>query len=91
MKLQWNSKAKSDLIRLHDFIAPQSRRAAGRVMDLLSEAPERSLVHPRLGERLEKFDPHEVRRLIIQDYELRYEILDETILILRIWHTREDR
>jgi hypothetical protein len=29
--------------------------------------------------------------LIVGQYELRYEIVDDMIYILRLWHTREDR
>jgi len=32
-----------------------------------------------------------VRRIIVGNHEMRYEIQDEIIYILRIWHTREDR
>jgi len=36
-------------------------------------------------------EPREVRRIIVGDYELRYEIADATIFILRLWHSRENR
>jgi hypothetical protein len=29
--------------------------------------------------------------LVVGQYELRYEIAEDTIFILRLWHTREDR
>jgi hypothetical protein len=32
-----------------------------------------------------------VRRLFVDDYELRYEILGDLIIVVRLWHTREDR
>jgi hypothetical protein len=47
--------------------------------------------HPRLGVRLPEFSPREVRRLFVDDYELRYEIRGNTIFIINLWHTREDR
>ena len=37
------------------------------------------------------FAPLEIRRLIIGNYELRYELLFDVVRILRIYHTREDR
>lgn len=46
---------------------------------------------PRLGERLNEFEPEEVRRLVIGQYEMRYLLTDTHIVILRIWHTREER
>jgi hypothetical protein len=32
-----------------------------------------------------------VRRIIVGNYEVRYEIVADTIYLLRIWHTREAR
>jgi hypothetical protein len=44
-----------------------------------------------MGERLEEFEPREVRRLLVGHYEMRYELQESNIYILRIWHTRENR
>lgn len=90
MQVKWSAKAVSDLDRLFDFLAPKNRRAAARVVQSLVAAPARLVDHPRLGERLEEFEPREVRRILIGRYEMRYEIQD-VIYVLRVWHTREDR
>ena len=60
-------------------------------MQSLVAAPGRLLEHPRVGEKLEEFEPREVRRIIVGKYEMRYQIQDSTINVLRLWHTREDR
>ena len=91
MELKWTRKALSDLVRLHEFLAPVDRRAAAVVVRSLGTAPDRLLEYPRLGEQLEEFVPHEVRRILVGSYEMRYEIRDSTTFILRIWHTREER
>jgi hypothetical protein len=44
-----------------------------------------------MGEQLFQFEPREVRRILVGQYELRYEIVDETLHVLRLWHTHEDR
>jgi plasmid stabilization system protein ParE len=44
-----------------------------------------------MGERLEEFEPREVRRFFVGKYEMRYEVLEKTILVLRVWHAREHR
>jgi len=89
--LKWTGKALSDLARLYDFLAPANQRAAARVVRSLTEAPARLLEHPRLGEKLEEFAPREVRRILVGRYEIRYEIAVDTVYVLRLWHTREDR
>ncbi len=91
MQLKWTSKALSDLVRLFEFLAPVNKSAAARTIQLLSTAPQRLLQQSRIGEKLEEFEPHEVRRLIVENYEIRYEIHKSVIYILRIWHTRENR
>jgi plasmid stabilization system protein ParE len=91
MKIRWSAKALSHLIRLYDFLAPVNRAAAIRTMRLLTAAPTRLAVHPRLGEKLEDFEPREVRLIFVGNYEIRYEVRDTFIFIIRIWHTREHR
>ena len=91
MKLKWTSKALSDLARLHEFLAPVNPRAAARAIQALAAAPVGLLENPRIGEQLFEFEPREVRRIIVGHYELRYEIKESTIYVLRLWHTREDR
>jgi plasmid stabilization system protein ParE len=91
MQLKWTSKALSDLARLHDFLAAVNKPAAARAAQTLTLAPSRLLEHPRIGERLEEFDPRGVRRILVGRCELRYEMDRVTTYVLRIWHTREER
>ena len=91
MDLKWTSKALSDLARLHEFLAPVNKPAAARIVRSLTAAPTGLLVNPRIGEKLEEFEPREVRRILVGHYEMRYEIQESTIYVLRLWHTREDR
>ncbi len=91
MELKWTSKGLSDLVRLHEFLSPVNKQAAAATVRSLTAAPAKLLAQPRLGERLEEFNPREVRRILVGHYEMRYEIQDLTIYVLRLWHTREDR
>lgn len=91
MVLKWTGKAVSDLAQLYEFLAPVNREAAARTVQALTGAPTSLLANPRIGEKLEEFDPREVRRILVGHYEMRYEIQESTIYVLRLWHTREDR
>jgi len=91
MKIRWTGKAHSDLARLSEFLAAVNTEAAARTTSRLARAPERLIEMPRVGERLEEFAPREVRRLVVGAYEIHYEVVDQEILIVRIWHTRESR
>lgn len=91
MELKWISKAVSDLARLFDFLATVNRGAAARTVQALTAAPAGLLANPRIGEKLEEFEPHEVRWILVGHYEMRYEIQGSFIYALRLWHPREDR
>jgi len=91
MELKWTSKALSDLARLYDFLAPVNQPAAAHTVQALATAPASLRVNPRIGEKLDEFDPREVRRILVGKYEIRYEIQESTIYVLRLWHTRENR
>jgi len=91
LRIKWTGQATSDLVRLHEYLRPVAPDAAARVVQQLAHAPERLLDYPRIGEKLEAYEPREVRRIIVGHYELRYEIANATIFILRLWHCRENR
>ena len=91
MNVKWTSKGNSDLVRLHEFLASVNPRAAANAVRALVTAVGRLTEHPRIGEKLEQYEPLEVRRILVGDYEIRYELRSSTIYILRLWHTREHR
>lgn len=91
MKLKWTNHALSDLARLYEFLSPVNKLAAAKVVQALVAAPARLADYPRIGELLEEFKPREVRRILIGQYEMRYEIQGPTIYVLRVWHAKEDR
>ena len=91
MELKWTSKALSDMARLYEFLVPVNKPAAARTIQALTATPTGLLANPRIGERLDEFEPREVRRILVGHYEMRYEIQDSTIYMLRLWHTRENR
>jgi plasmid stabilization system protein ParE len=91
MEVRWTRKACSDLARLHDFLARVDRRAAARVAQALARAPHVIRENPWIGESVPGFEPRDVRRLRVDTYEIRYELTERSIYILRLWRTREDR
>jgi plasmid stabilization system protein ParE len=89
--LRWTQSAYGDLRRLYDFLEPVNRAAAVRAVRLIVNRIERIPAQPRLGERLPRFVPREVRRVLAANYEIRYELTDSDVVVLRIFHAREDR
>lgn len=91
MRVIWSEDAAIDLGRLHAFLAVHSPAAAERAVAALIAAPDKLLQFPRMGQRIESVPDHEVRRLLVGRYELRYEARRDMIVVLRAFHTREDR
>ena len=91
MKLKWSNQAIADVARLHEFLAQVNPTAAARTAQTLTVAPRLLLDRPQSGRQLDQYLPREVRRIIVGNYEMRYELVDLTVYILRVWHTREER
>jgi plasmid stabilization system protein ParE len=91
MELKWTNKGLSDLARLLEFLVPVNKAAAIRAVQSLTKAPEQLLANSRIGEKLFEFERREVRRILVGQYEMRYEIQNETLYVLRLWHTRQER
>ena len=91
IKISWTRRAVQDLDRLHEFLKIVNPVAATKTVQSLVSAPHVLVNNPRMGERLEAFELREIRRLLIARYEMRYEVRESNLFILRIWHTREER
>lgn len=81
--------------RLHDSIAENNPTAARHIARELLDGIRGLRRFPRMGKRVtiapEQFAPDEIRDWFSGDYIVRYLILDDRIVILRVWHGKEDR
>jgi len=93
MIVRWTHKAQKDFARIYAFALQYNRRRANRVADRLTSATDSLSFTPHIGTHLELYEPNEVRKLVIDNYEIHYQIVEdeETIFIVDLWHTREDR
>ena len=95
MKLAFSREARGDLVRLRAFIAKHNPAAAERLARRLIQGIERLLRNPRLGRRVtvapDQMAPEEIRDWVVGEYVVRYLIADERIVVLRVWHGKEQR
>jgi plasmid stabilization system protein ParE len=89
--LRWTSAAYGDLKRIHEFLLPVNPTAAALSVRAVVARVRRIPAQPRLGDKVSGFEAREVRRVLVEKYEIRYELAGSNIYILRIFHTREDR
>ncbi len=84
-------EARADLFRLNTFLANQSLRAARRAMDTI-DAGLRSLTRMPARARRISDDLHEFDiRFGQSGYVVQFRVKDDTVLIARIYHMREER
>ena len=91
MKIRWSDAARADLGRLYDFLARHDLQAADEIFDRLIASPRALMQFPRRGQKLSQYEPLEIRELRVARYVVRYELGDELISVVRIFHAREDR
>lgn len=95
MKLAFSREARGDFVRLRTFIAEHDPSAAARAARRLIQGIERLVRHPRLGKRVDiapdQIAPEEIRDWLVGDYVIRYLIANDQIIVLRLWHGKENR
>ena len=91
MKLRFTPEAIEDLVRLREFIEKKNPTAAQRIAKDLLLGMEKLKVFPEIGIKVERaFDSHRIRDLYIGNYIVRYLIGDGQIVLLRLWHGKEN-
>ena len=80
-----------DLKRLQQFLVTKDPEPATKARDDIRAAPKRLLTSPRIGPRRETISDIEVRRIKAGRSEIQYALDDDSIVIVRVYHEREDR
>jgi plasmid stabilization system protein ParE len=92
MRIEYTEVAVSDLIRLREFIAEHNPQAAKKAAAKLIAGIKNLAQQPRLGHPVMLApDPEKIRDLIPPPYVVRYTVLSKSVMILRIWHQKEER
>ena len=92
VKLVYAPEAVADLTRLRAFVAEQNPAAAARIAAELIARIEHLCAFPHLGRAVrEAPQPDVVRDMVFGNYVVRYSEHANALVVLRIWHHREDR
>ena len=92
MKLYYAVDAIDDLRRLREYVAQKIPAAAGRISREIVTQLERLTEMPRFGRPVPQVpDPETVRDLVFGNYVVRYSVHADVVVILRVWHRRENR
>lgn len=86
----WAGPAKADLRSIHDFIAPDSRHYARKVVqDIVAKTDVLNRL-PRIGRKVPELDDDNIRELLPHSYRMLYEIKGEDVVILAVIHQRRE-
>jgi len=89
--IHYTDRAISDLTRLREFIAKKNPTAANRVASGLKHEINKLDVFSKIGVKVAYVvNPEKIRDLFIGNYTVRYLIVNDDVVILRIWHDREN-
>lgn len=93
MTLVWLPEAQQDVGRLFDFLVEVDPTAAERAIRLIQGGANRLQEHPEIGRPMG--DDSGRRELFLTfgagAYVLRYQIEGDAIVVIRVWHGREER
>lgn len=91
LPIRWDKKAKENLQAIYDYIREDSESAARKVItelvDLagsLNDFPEKYSIEPSLAN-----DPEDYRSVAKWSYKIIFEITEEAIIIVDIFHTSQ--
>ena len=95
MKLAFSREARGDFVRLRALVAEHGPAAAERAARRLIQEIERLVRYPRLQKRVcivsDQTAPGENRDWLVGDYVVKYLIANNQIIVLRLWHGKENR
>jgi len=93
MNLIWLPEAKDDLGRLYTFLMDINPASAAKALQAILDGSKYLQAYPNTGKPMP--DDTSRREFFIPfgagSYVLRYRLLEDTITIIRVWHSRENR
>ena len=98
MELIWLQEAQDDFERVFNFLLSANANAALKLIDQIEQASSLLKEHPFIGALMQDKvgdDDTKRRELFIPfgagAYVIRYRVIGDQIIIVRVWHSRELR
>lgn len=89
MKPSFSELAVDDLARLRTFLA-ESQGDPRRVSKQLIGSIRKLLFAPQIGQLIPEL-PGEIREMVFGRYIVRYAVINDHVVVLRVWHGKEYR
>jgi plasmid stabilization system protein ParE len=91
--IRWLLEAKDDLQRLNDFLSPHSPAAAKQAILAIATGVQNLAQFPESGRpwELDRTYREWDIRFGANGYVVRYRVIEDEIVITRVWHSLEQR
>lgn len=89
VKLKSSDRAKADLLAIRAYFDERNKAAGKKVAARIKQKLGLLRKNPRMGRSVEERPG--VYELVVDEYVLPYVIVDDTIVILRVWHGKQNR
>jgi toxin ParE1/3/4 len=86
MRVRWTDKAKQHLRGIHDYIAHDSPKYAGRMIDRITRKGDTLGRFPMSGHAVPEYDDASIRQLVEGSYRIIYRVGDGGIEVLAVLH-----
>lgn len=88
MRIRWTERSSSQLVQITEYIAEERPQAAERMLHRLREAVQKVGEAPFVGRMVPELQVPSIREKIVGPYRVIYLVLDESVVVLSIYHSR---
>jgi addiction module RelE/StbE family toxin len=86
----WSGPALDDLRSIKDYVSRDKPKAARRLAERISRCVLDLAEFPEAGRPVPEFPDSGYREVIVAPYRIIYEVTDDRVIVLRVWHGRRD-
>lgn len=88
----WDEYAKLCLKRIQQHLKENEvdRETVEEIINKIINAPNRLFQFPKIGRLIKTSSKKEMRRILVKEYKIFYELKNNNIFILKVLHAKED-
>ena len=89
VKIEWSDTAKNDLKGIIEYLSQDSPQYAEYFYERIFESIDNIKFFPEMGRRVPELKNPNMRELILQNYRIVYQFLEDKIEIVTIFHGKK--
>jgi addiction module RelE/StbE family toxin len=88
--IYWSGPALNDLRSIKDYVSRDKPKAARHLAERISRSVLDLADFPESGRSVPEFPGAGYREVIVTPYRIIYEVTEDRVVVLRVWHGRRD-